>query len=96
MKKRQQADNNQVWDVVVRCMLSPLQTWRWWKQSGNFSICQHPLDPRLVLHAHGADKLLMQELHNIISKQHPQMPQSLFNTLTRVGAHALHGSKIKD
>ena len=61
-----------------------------------FAICQHALDPGLTLHAHSADKLLMQELHNIIYKQHPQTPQSLFNTLTRVGARALHGSKIKD
>ena len=46
MKKRQRADDNQVWDVVVGCTLSGLQTWRWWKCSReNFRLCQHALDP---------------------------------------------------
>ena len=66
MKKRQHADDSQVLDMVVGCMLSPLQTRRWWKWSGNFSICQYALDPRLTLHACIAKKLLMQELCNII------------------------------
>ena len=78
MKKRQCADNNQVWDMVVTCMLSPLQMRRWWKQSGNFSICQHALDPRLALHARVADKYYIN-----LAKQHPQTPQCSFNTLIR-------------
>ena len=44
-----------------------------------FAICQHALDPGLMLHAHIADKLLIQELCNIIFKPCPQTPQSLFN-----------------
>ena len=34
-----------------------------------FVICQHTLDPGLMLRACDADKLLIEFLHNIISKQ---------------------------
>ena len=45
------------------------------------------LDPGLALCTHVADKSYVN-----LAKQ----KSCLFNILTRVGAHALHGSKIKD
>ena len=53
----------------------------------NFVICQHTLDPGLMLHARIADKSYVN-----LAKQ----KSCSFNTLTRVGACASHGSKIKD
>ena len=83
--------------TVVRCMLSHLQMQKWWKWLGKFCLCQHALDPdglccALTLLTNADLKADITLLYNIISKQ----KSCLFNTLTRVGACALHCSKIKD
>ena len=52
-----------------------------------FVICQYALDPGLMLCARITDKSYVN-----LAKQ----KSCSFNILTRVGTHALHGSKIKD
>ena len=59
-----------------------------------FVLCQHALGSRcaLALLTNADLKADITLLRNIICKQ----KSCSFNTLTRVGAHASHGSKIKD
>ena len=55
----------------------------------DLSSCPRPW--WLALRARIADKNYVN-----LAKQRPQTPQCSFNTLTRVGARASHGGKIKD